>query len=233
MKQLLKYSVVTVIAACAFSSPAQAQIPTIDVAAIAEAAASIEELRKQLTALETQIQQGTDLLNVSDEIFASLTGLSADIANLSNSMDIHNLPGSIQDLDNRISLLKTQYGVTDAAVVFETAPNVSSETRATYDLHQDSVLATLETSNTQIEVSGDTLARYEAFREELRLTADMKASIDLNTRVAIENGLLLSQLLSAQAMNNQLMSAEQLKQINQEQYTEANADKWIYVEAAE
>jgi type IV secretion system protein VirB5 len=66
-------------------------------------------------------------------------------------------------------------------------------------------MATAEQSYNSIETR---ISTYEDMLEELNNTTDLKASVDLGSRISAENGLLMSDLLRMNAIQMQQKSAE-------------------------
>ena len=55
--------------------------------------------------------------------------------------------------------------------------------------------------------AGEAMQRYDGYRQEIGSTEDLKESVDLNTRIAIENGMMLATLLQTLSAQGQLDAA--------------------------
>lgn len=55
--------------------------------------------------------------------------------------------------------------------------------------------------------AGEAMERYDGYRQQIGATDDLKASVDLNSRIAIENGMMLATLLQSLSAQGQLDAA--------------------------
>ena len=51
------------------------------------------------------------------------------------------------------------------------------------------------------------MQRYDGYRTQIAATDDLKASVDLNSRIAVENGMMLAALLQTLSAQGQLDAA--------------------------
>lgn len=76
-----------------------------------------------------------------------------------------------------------------------------------HDLVSGASFAGLAVAEEGFAGAGEAMERYDGYREQISATDDLKASIDLNTRIAIENGMMLATLLQALSAQGQLDAA--------------------------
>lgn len=76
-----------------------------------------------------------------------------------------------------------------------------------HDLVSGSSLAGLAVAEEGFAGAGEAMQRYDGYRQQIASTEDLKASIDLNTRIAVENGMMLATLLQTLSAQGQLDAA--------------------------
>lgn len=208
MRALLRRTALTLVAALAPLAGAQAQgVPVIDPTAIAEAIKQLEQMRRdyeaqidQLTTLRDQLEGITGDKGISG-ILNSPTDqagrASADslASIMDGAMTGAAIPGNSGPLASRIGELQSTFGL----------PNVSSFLGS--ELPQDRALATQAGSGlAAMALAEDTYGRANASMERVgeliaRIdgNADLKASVDYNTRMLAEVAVLLNESLRIQS----------------------------------
>lgn len=76
-----------------------------------------------------------------------------------------------------------------------------------HDLVSGSSMAGLAIAEEGFAGAGEAMQRYDGYRQEIGSTEDLKESVDLNTRIAIENGMMLATLLQTLSAQGQLDAA--------------------------
>ncbi|MEP3332239.1 type IV secretion system protein [Sedimentitalea sp.] len=76
-----------------------------------------------------------------------------------------------------------------------------------HDLVSGASLAGLAVAEEGFVGAGEAMLRYDGYRNQLGATEDLKASVDLNTRIEIENGMMLATLLQTLSAQGQLDAA--------------------------
>jgi len=76
-----------------------------------------------------------------------------------------------------------------------------------HDLVSGASFAGLAVAEEGFAGAGEAMERYDGYRTQLGATEDLKASVDLNARIAIENGMMLAALLQTLSAQGHLTAA--------------------------
>ena len=224
------------VAVLCWAAPASAQMPVTDVANTAQ---NIEQLARATAQLNELLQQGEDLVRQVELMESELEALTApsSFGGLANSEahrrlrrlgDLGSSLESLTDGDARgpVSRLGRDhlgtYGLVSGEEVY--APGRGGEANPLGVAHDKSLQAVATGAGTTRAVLAGSERRtdtYEAFLEELDRTPTLKASTDLGTRVTIENGLLLNDLLRTLAVDVELEQTRLARELASDQ-AEAN-----------
>lgn len=192
---------VAAIGGVASTSPAYASgIPVIDVAHIAETVLQYQEMIKQLETLNSQ-------LNQAKQQYESLTG-GRGMGNLARTAESY-IPSNWKET---LDLMKGGGGGelgSMADQIREAASQLDKEFYASADgdvrqgLQQALQSAAAgQAMNAKIyDSSEQRLQRLNSLADQVDSAADMKAISDLQARIAIENGMLMNELIRLQSMN--------------------------------
>ena len=208
MKRVLCGTALAVTLTIAGAAGGQAQgVPVFDATAVARALQQLEQMRRdyeaqidQLANLQDQLKSMTGAKGISSILNSSedqAARFSADSLSgiLDNAMTGSAIGGNADALTARISELKTTFGL----------PDVSDFLGS--DLPQERALATQAGSGmAAMATAEDTYARSAAATERVNQliagiddNADLKASVDYNTRMLGEIAVLLNESLRLQA----------------------------------
>lgn len=164
----------------------------------------------QLNELQEQLRQARATHN-------AITGARDTIGNLFNgditprklSSSLSQLSMTGNSVNNRLSNHMEELRVDFQPLSGLQALGVSAEDPATrsHDLVSGSSMAGLAIAEEGFAGAGEAMERYDGYREQISATEDLKASIDLNTRIAVENGMMLATLLQTLSAQGQLDAA--------------------------
>lgn len=210
------------------AAPASAGgVPTIDTASIAELIAIANQNAEMLgVQSETLVKAAEELETLRAQYaeiqrtYGAITGARDQIVGLfSGDITPRRLANSLGALTNsgavlnnraraRLGEIAEQYQVMEGREFFN-SDEEDVRTR-TYDLVSASGVASMVTAEENFSQAGEAMERYDAYRQEIAKASDMKASIDLNTRVQVENGMMLAALLQAVTADARSQAARSL-----------------------
>jgi type IV secretion system protein VirB5 len=227
------------LAALTLSAPASA-LTVFDPSSYAKLVAQLDQMAKQY---QQQLQQ----LNQAIQQTGAITGTRnmGSIANSSMDADLRrylppdwqstmnmigagDLTGSATETQSLYSSLYTTYApVTGAAAITRdpTGPLAQALDRKT-----ETTYAAMAASEQAYNSITPRIATYETLLHQLNTTTDLKASVDLQSRIAAENGMILNELLRLNSIqiqqkaaedNQQLMTFRQASQANRFDATQA------------
>lgn len=182
------------VAAAMSIAPMQAKaIIVFDPAAVAEAISNGLVMSQQL--LEAQ---RTVLAN---------TGFNQWVSDLYPDIEARSFGGSLDGVidggavasavSGKIDSLRDEFDVLGGSTLFS-GDNDGIRAQL-YDQLSDTTISTMAISDQAFTDAATSLAHLEELNQRIGTTAGTKESIDLNTRVQIENGMLLAQLLQTMA----------------------------------
>lgn len=208
-----------VLAAALIAPPAHAQMAVIDPAAIAQAVEVVSNTLDQIKKLEEQLELAQDQL-------ASITGERTFIVGINGNIEIHEVRGRIEEYENQIAEMKEIFKIENASTIFD---EDRPEAIAAHDETVKAILANASSSEESIIAAADAIPRYEIYLTELGKSSDLKESMDLNTRISIENGMMLSQLLHAISMQNNMVTHQQVEKLQRQHEQERLLGSWEFV----
>lgn len=157
----------------------------------------------------------TDLQNGVDQLFnleAQLTALTGtrNAGDLFNSLFEQEMRRAIPQTFNELisgggSSGASQY-VQDINDIYQPPAtsllfdDVDSSRAIRYERRRDITIGNMAASQSAYDTSGERVATLEAMLDELNTTDDIKASIDVQSRIMIENTIVLNELLRLQAL---------------------------------
>ena len=193
-------------------------VPVIDAAAITQAVKSFTETVKLVREAEKQVSELQEQVLQLDRIIADLTGTrgmsdllngSTDAAKrryadtgLGSFIDLAAGTGSLSagasGLETRATSIISDYGFRTGAQMVPSAPTGSRA--KSVDLIQGTTVAAMTVGERAFDGTGDRLANIEGLIGAIDGTPDLKASVDLNTRMQGQVALLLNEMLMLQGM---------------------------------
>lgn len=214
--KLLSMKAITAAAALTLTPMQAKAIFVFDPAAVAEAISNGMIMADQL--MEAQ---RTALAN---------TGFNQWVSDLYPEIDDRSFGGSLEGvfdgagaaniISDKVDSLRDEFNVLDGATLFS---RDNDSVRSTlYDELSDATLSTMAISDQAFTDAASSLGHLEEYNKRIGSTAGTKESIDLNTRVQIENGMLLAQLLQtiaaqtsqqAHQTNNAMRMQERLQRL--------------------
>ena len=164
----------------------------------------------QLNELQEQLRQARATHNSITGARDQISGLfSGDITprKLASSLTTLSMTGkSVNNrLGNHMEALKVDFQPLSGVQALgrtEADPLTRS-----HDLVSGASFAGLAVAEEGFAGAGEAMQRYDGYRNQLGATEDLKASVDLNTRIAIENGMMLASLLQTLSAQGQLDAA--------------------------
>jgi hypothetical protein len=212
-------------------------VPTFDGATVASLGKQLAQLgaiegvnQSQLVTLGKQLVTLGQQLKVFENTYGSITGARDAVANLFKGNlseaqiaitfeQLRNVADLPDELKGRFKALDSSFGFVDGQQFF--GDEDKSQRAAVFDLQQNAVKTEIVISDKVFEDAAISFEKYEGYREALGDASqnnDLKASIDLNTRVAIENGENLAkimQMLATQSRSDAIADATSLRTLQQ------------------
>lgn len=204
-KQLLTWGIL----ACFMPCPAEAQgIPVYDAAGFTQVVTQLEQMakdyQKQIAQLEEAVKQTS-----------ALTG-QRGAGSLLNDDDIRKLRQYLPDNADEYLALGNEGGETsdiyDALVSLyglDTSETILSEGDNTpmahaIDRRNQNIMAAMAASKQAYKNAGERLELYGKLLNKLDQSGDLKDSIDLQARIAAENGMVMTELVRLKTIKLQL-----------------------------
>ncbi|WP_282610797.1 type IV secretion system protein [Pelagibius sp. Alg239-R121] len=225
----LAVAAVTALAAIGTMAPSKPAfaggIPTFDAATVAELVSilntNMEALginEEQLTNMVEQLTTLQSQLKEAERTYQSITGVKNKIQGLfDGDITPRKLAARLNDLRSGGRMLNNRVGgrLTELSEEFDVMSGQdffgdeedTVRTRA-HDLLSGSSMAALAVAEENFAGAGEAFERYDRYRDEIGSSADLKTSMDLNTRVQVENGMMLAQILQSLATQSQVSAAE-------------------------
>ena len=175
-------------------------VPTFDAASVAQAIAQLDQMRQDYANQLQQLQSMTGnkaiagILNSEPEIAARKSADSLSSI-MSGAMTGSAIPGNSSALTSRIDELKTTFGLPDINA-FLTSAKPQDRALATQAGAGLAAVATAEDTYARANTSMD---RVNHLIGQIDTNADLKASVDYNTRMLGEIAVLLNESLRLQA----------------------------------
>ena len=183
------------------SGAAQAQgVPTFDAASVAQAIAQLEQMRQDYENQLQQLQSMTGgkavsgILNGATDIAARESADSLSSI-MSGAMTGSAIPGNASALTSRIEDLKATFALPDINA-FLTSDKPQDRALAT---QAGAGLAAVATAEDTYARANTSMGRVNQLIGQIDSNADLKASVDYNTRMLGEIAVLLNENLRLQA----------------------------------
>ncbi len=212
-------AIATVLAGAAFPAPpASAQgVPVFDASNVAQA---IEQVRQGVEMIDRAQQQINALTGARG--LSLLLNSAADIAARDSASDFANLMegaatgreilGNVTRITAAINRIKGNFDL-DGLSALSTSPFAQYRSLATLGGASLTAMATGEDSYARANA---TVTRVNAMIQEIDTTPDLKASVDLNTRVQLENTQLMTELVRLLSAQVNAQGAQSLYNTRQE-----------------
>lgn len=205
--------------ATAIATPANAGgIPVFDGSTFAQAVATVKALGDQLSEMAKDYAEQQAQTAKLGEIFSGITGNRglSDLLNgsaqgearryaatpiesfTSLSIGDGELSGTASGLQDKAEAIMAEFGLRPGAEIVPAAPD--SPRARNIDLHQGTALAALTVAEASFDAAPSRLAEIESLIGSIDGTPDLKASVDLNTRMQGQVALLLNELVMLQAL---------------------------------
>lgn len=219
--KLLSLKAMTAAAALTFAPMQAKAIVVFDPAAVAEAISNGLIMADQYIELQRTAIANTGFNQWVTDMFPEI-----DERSFGGSLDGVFDGGGASTISDKITGLRDEFNVLDGSALFS-RDNDTIRSQL-HDELSNATLSTMAMSDQAFTDAATSLANLEEYNERIGTTAGTKESIDLNTRVQIENGMLLAQLLQTMAAqtsqqahqtNNAMRMQERLQRI-----TSASAD---------
>ena len=213
MTPRLRSAAAAAIAALLASGTAHAQgVPTFDAAAVAQAIAQVQQMQQDYANQLQQLQSLTGdkaisgILNSVPEIEArdSADSLSAI---MSGAMTGSAIPGNSTALTARIDELKTTFALPDIGT-FLSSNKPQDRALAT---QAGAGLAAIATAEDTYARANTSMGRVNQLIGQIDGNADLKASVDFNTRMLGEVAVLLNESLRLQAAQTNATGTDALQ----------------------
>ena len=186
-------------------------VPVIDVSNLAQAITQVQTLAEQLTALRDQLDtlrgQATTITNMYNE----MRGITAHALMLPNAVTtLHSflpaanldpanlLSGPLAGIANSLRSAKETYSVTD---LFGGGGTQLTGAARQYQERSDFIYSYMALAKDAYEKVAARRTALEGFAAAAGTATTEKAVLDLNTRIAAENALLLNDLAQIQALH--------------------------------
>ena len=201
MNRRLRNTAAAAIATILATGAAQSQgVPTFDAASVAQAIAQLEQMRQDYANQLEQLKSMTGdkaiagILNSAPEIAARESADSLSSI-MSGAMTGAAIPGNTSTLTARIDELKTRFDLRDINA-FLTSDKPQDRALAT---QAGAGLAAVATAEDTYARANTSMGRVNQLIGQIDSNADLKASVDYNTRMLGEIAVLLNESLRLQA----------------------------------
>lgn len=194
-------------------------IPTVDVANIVQTTISAQQAVQQYEQLVEAYQRQFEELQEAIKQVEAITG-SRDISGLLNgalekefrryvppswevTLDIlanGGNPGSAADVKAYYDAIANRLNLPDAKTYSSDDAGNATEIGEDYENLSESVIAGSAIADANFANTPERILNYESLIDQIDTTADIKASSDLNTRVAAENGLMQTEIIRMLAL---------------------------------
>jgi hypothetical protein len=214
-------------AASFFAAPAHAGgVPGIDGTSLAQIVAQLEQMRQQYATQLEELATMQQELATAQEQLTSITGSRGISSVLNSAGDIQSrvaafsldsiqqsaLSGSplsgLDGMNSTIDDLRSKFALGDLQAIFDSSEPID-QAIAEQASAGVAAIATAEDTYTR---SNDAMGRINTMINQIDTNADLKASIDYNTRVMAELAVLLNENLRIQAANANVAGANALSE---------------------
>ncbi len=213
MKKILRTTAIAASITLSAAGAGYAQgVPTFDAASVAQALAQLEQMRQDYANQLQQLQSMTGdkaiagILNSAPEIAARESADSLSSI-MSGAMTGSAIPGNSSALTSRINDLKATFALPDINA-FLTSDKPQDRALAT---QAGAGLAAVATAEDTYARANTSMGRVNQLIGQIDSNADLKASVDYNTRMLGEIAVLLNESLRLQAAQTNAAGTDSLQ----------------------
>lgn len=219
MNKLFAATALSITLLLAAMQPARTQgIPVIDTSQITQVIASLqqqikdyEEQIKQLANMQKRLEAMTGAKGISgilnDAAEKAARQAASDLqAIIDGAISGNAIGGNVGDMNSVISDLKARFDLGDLAD-FDGSDIAADKAIASL---AGSGLAAVATADDSYKRANDAVGRVNALVDQIDSTADLKASVDFNTRVNAEVAVLILELIRVQSASTNATGMEAL-----------------------
>lgn len=198
--------------------PARAQYAVYDAASVTRLARQLDQMaqdyQKQIEQLDEAIKQTSALTGTRDMGSLANSALEAELRRYlphtwQQTMDMigtAGLPGSTSGAQSLYNDLYKTYSPMSGADFIPADP--AGPMAKALDRRTNTAFAAMAASEQAYDNIAARIATYETMLAELNNAADLKASVDLQARIAAENGMILTELMRLKTIQLQQKAAE-------------------------
>lgn len=203
------------LSAVAIAAPASAQMLVTDTGSYARMLSQLNQARAQLTELQTQVRQGTQIIDQGKQLYGSMTGLTNvnSLAGVLNNPTLRRyLPAEAQDtgkllngaLDDLGSIGTRAASIRDANRLFTPVTDGLSEAQRYY---QDALVKSGDRAARDValgesayKAAGQRQAGLDQLRLALNSASTPKEVMDLQARIAAEQAMINNDQMQLQGL---------------------------------
>lgn len=203
------------LSAVAIAAPASAQMLVTDTGAYARMLSQLNQARAQLTELQTQVRQGTQIIDQGKQLYGSMTGLTNvnSLAGVLNNPTLRRyLPAEAQDTGKLLNGTLNDLGsigtratsIRDANRLFTPATEGLSESQRYY---QDALVKSGDRAARDValgesayKAAGQRQAGLDQLRLALNSASTPKEVMDLQARIAAEQAMINNDQMQLQGL---------------------------------
>ena len=213
-------------------------IPVYDASGFAQMVTQLDQMskdyQKQLEQLEQAVKQANAITGTRNMGSVNNSAYDADLRRYlpntwqetMNMMSASGLGASATGTQGIYSNLLSTYKPISGSDLMSTDPN--GTVSKAFERRNNTTYAAMATAEQSYNNASSRIETYENMLSELNTTTDLKSSVDLQSRINAENGLLMSDLLRLQAVSIQQKSADD----NQSLVNAARASKANHYDAS-
>lgn len=225
------------LSAAAFAAPASAQMLVTDTGAYTRMLTQLNQARAQLVELQTQVRQGTQIIDQGKQLYGSMTGLTNvnSIAGVLNNPTLRRyLPAEAQDtgklLDGTLNDLGSigtrATSIRDANRLFTPATEGLSEAERYYQgalvKSGDRAARDVALGESAYRAAGQRQAGLDQLRLALNSASTPKEVMDLQARIAAEQAMINNDQMQLQGL---AMMQDAEKRLAEQRDREATASR--------
>ena len=176
--------------------------------ALQRAAETVDALTTQITQLQAQVEAITGSKNISDLLNGNAYQDARDIAGTLGEINA-TLAGTGLPANNivavRVQVQRDQFDIPDAATIYD--PTRAPVTVAAHNFASQATASSIALAQDGFERANGAVERIEGLVGEIDRTPDLKASVDLNTRLMAELAFMLADKARMDAAGHQMAGA--------------------------
>lgn len=216
MKKL--YIFLTILLTGSSSASYASGIPVYDASGYTQMIAQLNQMsknyQKQVEQLEESIRQTSAMTGTRNMGSLANSGVEEDLRRYLpntwketlNMMNANNLGASALGTRSIYSDLLNTYKPMSGASIMTSEPN--GITSKSFDLQNQTTFAAMAAGEQSYNNTAHQTKTYEHLLDELNKTTDLKSSIDLQSRISAENGIVLNELVRLKSIEIGQRSAE-------------------------